>query len=390
MVISESASDGFAFMLEPSIRGQIDFLRERYEFTIIAPFALPLPRSKANIRIIKKIFRIKKEVIVNGAVIYQPCFFRLPLIFGIINDYLRLLAIIICIKINKIKFDIIHAHYAHPPGFVSVILSKITKNPVIISCHGSDIHEYTESSYPDKRRRQRVLYAIKNADCLIAVSNFLKEKIINLGIEDAKIKVVPNGVKKEIFYPINMTAAREKLKLPIDKKVILNIGILTPIKGTINLINAFAELIKKENDFLLIIIGDGPLRSDLEVKAQTLNIANHIRFLGYLPGDELIYWFNAANLFVLPSLGEGFGMVLIESLSCGIPVVASNVGGIPEIINKEDMGILVPPGDAIKLADGLLQALNKKWDSKRLIDRARYYSWENVARLTSNIYERMF
>lgn len=388
LIISESTPDGFTFMTGSSLLGQLDSLRKLHDLTIIAPFVLPLPRSKANIQIIKNIFKIKKRGIIDNVVFYRPWFFGLPLISQRLNDFLKVLLIFICIKVNKIKFDIIHAHYAHPPGFVAVLLAKIVKKTVIITCRGSDIHEYTEKNYPDKLRRERVLYAIKNADYLTCVSNFLSEKIVSLGIDDTKVEVVPNGVNSEMFYPIKIAVAREKLKLPLDKKIILNVGMLTPIKGTIYLINAFADIIKKNDGLFLIIIGHGPLRSELENKVRTLNLNRYVRFVSFVPNEELVFWFNAADLFVLPSLGEGFGIVLIEALSCGLPIVASNVGGIPEIINESNLGILISPGNIEELSNGILQGLNNNWNRNKLIERSKYYSWDNVAKLTSNIYER--
>jgi len=389
LLVSESTPDGFSFMTGSSLLGQLSSMRKLHELTIIAPFVLPLPRSKDNIRTIKKILRIDKKGIVDGVVYYRPWFFGFPLILGRLNDFIKVLAIFVCIKVNKIKFDIIHAHYAHPPGFVAVLLGKIVKKPVIITCRGSDIHEYTEKNYPDKLRRSRVLYSIKNAVYLICVSNFLKRKVISLGIDDAKVTVIPNGVKSRMFYPIDSSVARKQINLPIDKKLLVNVALLTPIKGTKYLIDAFAELTKRRNDVLLLIIGDGPLRAELENQVLALNLDGHVRFLGFIPNEELVFWFNAADLFVLPSLGEGFGIVLIEAMSCGIPIVASNVGGIPEIINEDNLGVLTTPGDIKGLSSCILQALNKTWDRNRLIERSKYYSWDNVARLTSDIYERI-
>lgn len=376
-------------MIGQVILGQLDSLRKLHDLTIIAPFVLPLPRSRTNLRTIKKIFKIGKRGFIDDVVFYRPWFFGLPSILGSLNDLLRVLSILICIKINKIQFDIIHAHYAHPPGFVAVLLAKIMKKPVLITCHGSDIHEYTEINYTNKLRKQRVLYAIKNATHLITVSHFLKRKIISLGINDEKIEVIYNGKNKE-FYPRNKVEVRRKLGLPLDKKIILNVGVLTPIKGTVYLINAFADLIKERDDLLLIIIGEGPLRSELENKARSLNLEQYVQFIGFVPNEELVFWFNAADLFVLPSLGEGFGIVIIEALSCGIPVVASNIGGIPEIINEDHLGILVPPENTKELSTGILQAINKKWNRNSLIERSKYYSWDNVAKLTSDVYEKIF
>lgn len=387
LIISESTVDNFTFMIGQVILGQLDSLRKLHDLTIIAPFVLPLPRSRANLQTIKKIFKIDKRGFIDNVVFYRPWFFGLPSILGRLNDLLRVLSILICIKINKIQFDIIHAHYAHPPGFVAVLLAKIMKKPVVITCHGSDIHEYTEKNYPNKSRRHRVLYAIKNANYLISVSSFLKERIISLGIDGTKVEVIPNGINKERFYPIEINAARNKLKLPINKKIILNVGVLTPIKGTVYLINAFADLIKERDDLLLIIIGEGPLRSELENKARSLNLEQYVQFIGFVPNEELVFWFNAADLFVLPSLGEGFGITIIESLSCGLPIVASNIGGIPEIINEDHLGILVPPGDIKELSNGILRGLVNDWDKKRLIERSKDYSWEKAAKSISHIYE---
>lgn len=375
-------------MTGSSLLGQLDSLGKLHKLTIIAPFVLPLPRSKNNIHKIRKIYKIAKSGNIYGVNFYRPWFFGFPLIFHALNDYVRVISIYFCIKIHRIQFDLIHAHYAHPPGFVAALLGKITKIPVIISCRGSDIHEYTEKIYPNPLRRQRVLFALRNSNYIITVSDFLRKKVISLGIPESMVEKIPNGVKKNEFYKIDFITTRQILNLPPDKKIILNVGAFTKIKGTIYLIEALAELVKNEKNILLIIIGDGPLRSKLQKKVSDLKLNEYVLFLGFVPNSKLINWYNSSDLFILPSLCEGFGIVIVEALSCGIPVVASDTGGIPEIINVNHLGILVPPGNVKELSNGILRALKKEWNHKVLIEKAHLFEWKFVAQRTSRVYER--
>ena len=206
-------------------------------------------------------------------------------------------------------------------------------------------------------RRPGIRKTLDEADAVVTVSNDLHAHIRDLGIADDKIHVVRRGVDDTIFYPGESTQARKALGLPHDKQIGLFVGRLVDVKGLKYLLSAMAESNGTESicpeQFQLFLVGDGPLRQPLERQAQKLNIASRVHFLGKLPHSQLGTWYRAADVTLLPSLSEGIPNVLLESLACGTPFVASDVGGISEICSEQDGGYLVPARQPREIASAI-------------------------------------
>lgn len=286
---------------------------------------------------------------------------------------------------NEFKFDLILAHYAYPEGFAAAQFSKKYNCPLILKIHGSDIN--VDANYWG--RRIGVVKALRAADMILSVSEALKDKIIKLGIPAAKVRRLYNAVDSN-FTVLDQNLCRQKLNLSPEKKYILFIGNLIPIKGIQNLIDVFQKYLLNENpEANLLIIGAGPLRKLLEKKIEKINSGNRISILGARPHSEIPVWMNASDLLCLPSYSEGFPVTLIEARACGLPFVASRVGGIPELINPEDTDLLVPPGENDALGRALKQKLNdlKFSQGPRVSHFTR--TWRNVAEETSAILTKM-
>jgi glycosyltransferase involved in cell wall biosynthesis len=203
--------------------------------------------------------------------------------------------------------------------------------------------------------------------------------MLRLKVAEEKILVIPNGVDVAKFYPVPKEEARKKLGVP-HKRVLLSVGHLVPEKGFDLILQALKLLVEEwhEEHLYLVVIGDGRLRKELEQMVAGLNLEAQVSFVGNVPHQELHLWYSAADLFCLASSREGWPNVLLESLACGTPVVATDVGGIPEIIRSEQIGLLTQRS-AREIAAGIARGLNRPWQSDAIIEYAREHTWERVA-----------
>ncbi|HOJ92562.1 MAG TPA: glycosyltransferase family 4 protein [Dictyoglomaceae bacterium] len=236
---------------------------------------------------------------------------------------------------NEFNPDIIHVHGAHELVYITKGVSP--KTSVVFTCHGyaSNIPyiDYKISTFINQRW----------ADLVICVSDYDRRIFKKMGLCQDKVLLIYNGIseiKEEYPLPIN-----------IDGFIIGTAARLTKKKGINYLIEAFSLIAPKYKDLKLVIIGDGEERKNLEALSQRLNIKEKVFFLGALPNAK--YYFKNFDIFVLPSLSEVFGIVILEAISQKIPVIATNVGGIPEIIEDGKNGILVKPKDSKSLSTAL-------------------------------------
>ena len=349
------------------------------EIKIIAPIPW-FPRLNI-IRRWAKLVEIPEKETIGGFEVYHPRYLVIPKIFRCLYGFFFFFGVFKVAKdINKIfKFDCILATWAYPDGFGSYLISKILKKPIVIKIHGTDINSYIKYYF----RRKMICYTLKHSHKVIAVSDALKKKVIEIGVPEERIIVIPNGINTDLFRPMEKENCRKELDLPIEKKIVLFVGNLKPEKGLSTLIKACNQINKVEDKkYLLVILGDGQLQKTLKNKVNQLNMMDIVRFEGRKPHDEIPIWINACDVFCLPSLNEGCPNVVLEALACAKPVVATNVGGIPEIISSESLGILVEPMNWESLAKAIIKALGKSWDYSKLKKSCWKYSWsENVVDL---------
>lgn len=275
---------------------------------------------------------------------------------------------------QQFQFDAIIAHYAYPDGYAAAFLRSKYKRPLLLKVHGSDINE--DILY--RARRFGVLAALRKADRIIAVSQALQGKLLVIGIPDEKVKVIPNGINNSTFKMMDQMQCRRELALAPDKFYILFVGNLVPVKGVTLLIQAFHQFIEFGNsDVELLIIGDGRLRLSIEQAIDDKNLNQYVTMLGKKPHDQIPKWMNASDLLCLSSNNEGYPVVLIEAKSCGLPVLATNVGGVREIIDHNDF--IVPPADIDALAFGLREMVKKVKQQPHGRVAMFFRSWKDVA-----------
>jgi glycosyltransferase involved in cell wall biosynthesis len=268
------------------------------------------------------------------------------------------------ILLKKERPDILHCHLFHA-NFVGRIIGRMAGVKFIISTIHSD-------NFGNKLRYLLLKMTDFLNDLTVVVSQKIKDDLIKKGIvPDKKIMVIYNGVKEaennissEDIYKI-----KKDLSIENNSPIILSIGRLHEVKGHIYLIRAIKILTEKNPDLRLLIIGDGPERKNLENESVKLGLSHVILFLGEI--RETVPYYKLADIFVLPSINEGFGLSIVEAMSNKLLVVASNVGGVPEIIKDGANGFLVNPGDPIKLAEVISKIILKdKLDKEKIIENA--------------------
>lgn len=227
--------------------------------------------------------------------------------------------------------QLIDAHYFYPDGVAAALLGRWFNLPVVITARGSDINQIAEYTWP----RQLIRWAAKRAAGVIAVSAALRDRLVGLGVPDSKIRVLRNGVDLQRFRPVNIDQAREQTGGV--GHTLLYVGHLKQGKG----IALAVEALKSMPDTRLVIVGDGVLRNNLESWARECGVDDRVRFVGSRPHEELLYYYAAADALLLPSEREGMPNVVLEALACGTPVIATNVGGIPEVVSVPETGLLM-------------------------------------------------
>jgi len=278
------------------------------------------------------------------------------------------------------KPDVIHAH-VFTAGVPAILLAKLLPTPVVITEQWSGFPRRLLSALDILLAR----FAMHRADMVLPVSESLEEHIKFYGI-NAQFHVVPNVVDTELFHPLSPGIRKDR-----DVKKLLWVGLLVPIKGIPYLLEALSRLRDKRDDFTLDIVGDGPNRAEYEQMAAELGLSDRVKFHGLKSKPEVAEFMRRCDFFVLPSVWDNLPCVLIEALASGKPVVASRVGGIPEIVNNE-VGRLVLPKDVNALAEAIDWMLDhyQEYSPAQIAQHARErYSYEAVGKQLHSVYHNI-
>lgn len=294
-------------------------------------------------------------------------------------------AIISLIEKENLHFNLIHAHFTWPSGAVAVRLNKSLGVPVVITEHTHEtLYKALREGNPYFINTWRV------CDAIIRVNKKDVPLICRSGVDQSKVYAIANGYDHRKYYPIDMGKARQALGLPKNLKIVLNISRLYKEKGQKYLISAINAIVKDRTDIVCYIGGTGPLKSDLEKQITSLKLEDYVKLVGFIPDEQMNLWMNACDLFVLPSLSESFGVVQIEALACGKPVVATRNGGSEEVIISDEHGLLAEPADPDDLAEKILAALDREWDREAILAYAERFTWERIAEEITCVYEDVF
>jgi glycosyltransferase involved in cell wall biosynthesis len=286
------------------------------------------------------------------------------------------------IQQEDINFDIVHSHFTWTSGYVGAKLKEKYDVPFVVTAHGYDIYKLPFKGYEWK---SRIEFVLNSADHIITVSNSNLECIKKLDVF-TPVTILPNGFDSNKFYPRDQNECRNQLNLPQDKSIILTVGNLEEVKGQKYLIEAMREIIKFREDVLCYIVGSGPLENKLKKQISLAGLENYVKLVGAKSHSLIPIWINACDIFVLPSLNEGNPTVLVECLGCGKPFVGTNVGGIPEIVNSGDYGILCNPKNSKELTKNIFIALNREWNFVEIEKYANQFSWKQISSRIDNLY----
>jgi N-acetyl-alpha-D-glucosaminyl L-malate synthase BshA len=266
--------------------------------------------------------------------------------------------------------DLLHVHYAIPHASSAYLAKQMMKKKkdikIITTLHGTDITLVgLEPSF-----LPLVKFSIEESDGVTAVSRFLKEKTITNYNIDKNIEVIPNFIDTELFKPMEACIFRKHIA-PDGEKVLVHTSNFRQVKRVTDTIKIL-ERVNKEIPTKLLLVGDGPDRYECERLARQLNLMDHVKFLGKQEG--LVEIINSADIFLIPSQSESFGLAALEAMACGKPVVSSSVGGLPELIKHNETGFIAEIGDIERMAKYITDLLinDKKYEafSKNSRERA--------------------
>jgi teichuronic acid biosynthesis glycosyltransferase TuaC len=268
--------------------------------------------------------------------------------------------------------DVLLNYCLYPEGYATVKVAEKLGIPAVICSIGSDLNRI-----PDPASWYLTRIAMERATFVLTKSEPLRRRAIQMGIHPSKVRTVVNGCDSRTFHLASRSEARTQLAVDEKTELVLFVGRLDPAKGIVELLDAFVSLANRLPNLRLAYIGDGPGGEQLRRKAKDAALESRIFLANACSSEEVAQWLAASNVLALPSYAEGCPNVIIEALSCGRPVIGTNVGGIPELINEE-CGILVAPRDMQGLANAIENAMRRNWDEQS-ISRQFRRDWDQVA-----------
>ena len=359
------------------VRNQVRFLKDYCDIQVVVPtpwFPLPfVPRWSAH----RKVPQREK---VDGIDVLRPRYVTLPrrvLFSQVWRSYLAAIE-----RSDEIGADLVHAHCAYPDGYAAIEYGRQHQVPVVITVHGHDIKVLPEVN---PRWRQLITQALDHAAAVVAVSEDLAARVRTLGVAQDKIHIIPNGVDCDLFQP-------DLARVPgTDGWHLIYVGRFDPAKGIAILLEAFAGVSRQIPECRLTLVGGNEATGSadrFEGHIKALNLDRRVSWNREVEWDQIPAFLRSADLFVLPSFSEGLPLSLIESMACGLPVVATRCGG-PEEAVDDSVGRLVGVGDTDGLQSAILQVIHNYGEFDRGAIRARaqrLYDYRNVARRINDLY----
>jgi len=332
-----------------------------------------------------------RQELVDGLTVIRPRYALPPKI----GHYLQARLMFPAVKraVERIRqefdFDLIDGHMVYPNGVVAARLGELYNKPVVITGRGEDMLRFPD--YP--LIGDEIRYALRNATQCVALSTEIADRMQAHGAESAKISVIANGVDWHKFNPISKNEARRRLNLPPDRPIVVSVGNRQERKGFHILVDAIPIIRRQHPDVLCVIVGGtSPFGHDytrtIEERVRINGVQRHVRLVGRCLHHELVEWYSAADAFALLSSGEGSPNVLLEALACGVPCVATPVGGIPDELEDGRRGILLADRSAEVAGLGLSDALGRDWDRSYIRRSMARRTWEWTAGEVGEVLQR--
>lgn len=317
--------------------------------------------------------RVPAEEVRNGIHLVHPRYPVIPKIGMTIAPFLLAMSTLPVLKrIIKqgYEFDLIDAHYFYPDGVAAAMLGKWLDKPVAITARGTDLNLIAEFMIP----RRLIKWAGNQSGLSIGVSRALQEKLMEIGIDRKKTRTFRNGVDLNLFHLMDRELLRRKYQFSGIGCTLLSVGNLVKIKGHDLVIKSLLDLPSCN----LIIVGSGEERTRLERLAENIGVIKRVRFVGTVSQEKLAEYYNIADALVLASSREGWANVLLESMACGTPVVATSVSGTPEVVREQQAGILIHKRSPGAIARAVEQLLTNYPDREATRKYAEKHSWKET------------
>lgn len=315
-----------------------------------------------------KLATVPRHERIEGIAVTHPRTLFIPRLAHIAWGPLYAASIAPSIARLKGQVDVVLGSWAYPDGFAAVIAARILGVPCVVKVHGSDINIIAKLPGP----RRLTAWALPQATRVVAVSRALADEVVLLGVAREKVSIVMNGVDAELFHPRDRAAARRELGLP-ERPMALYVGNLKAEKGVLDLAAAWSQV----SHGTLAIVGGGPAKEQLA--AVVAQYGDRVRLVGPQPLASIPTWMAACDVLTLPSHAEGTPNVVLEALACGRRVVATNVGGIPDLITSPTLGELVPATEPAALGAALARALSSTYDPGEVANLGARGGWEASA-----------
>jgi glycosyltransferase involved in cell wall biosynthesis len=317
----------------------------------------------------------------HGIQVLHPRYLLLPKIGMTLAPFLLARAVRPLVEriLRGYAFDLIDAHYFYPDGVAAALIARRVGKPVVITARGTDVNLIPRYGLP----RAMIRWAARRAAGIITVARALKDDLIRIGVPAERIEVLRNGVDLRLFHPVERESARARLGF--SRATLLSVGHLIPRKAHELVIRALRSLPEMD----LVVIGDGPERGNLETLAHESGLGDRVRFVGSLSQDELRSYYGAADALVLASSREGWANVLLESMACGTPVVASRAGGSAEVVASPEAGELMAERTPEAVVEGVRRLFARRPDRAATRRYAEQFSWEETTRGQLRLFERV-
>jgi len=319
---------------------------------------------------------VPREERIDGLPVVHPRYAYVPRVGYIAGGALYAASLAPELRRRGARYDVILGSWAFPDGVGAVALGRLLGVPAVVKVHGTDMNVLARA--PSIALNLR--WALPRARRVVAVSRPLGDTVASFGVPRDRIDIVPNGVDADLFRPRDRATARADLGHAGDeRRWLLYVGRLEQAKGVLDLLAAFSLLLRRRSDVRLAIVGDGSERGSF-AQAAAAELGDRVIVAGQRPLEEVPRWLAACHALVLPSWAEGTPNVVLEALACGRRVVATDVGGTPDLITGRDLGELVPPRNHAVLADALDRAATAAYSPEDIARAGARGSWNDSAR----------
>jgi glycosyltransferase involved in cell wall biosynthesis len=360
------------------------FIRERMfrvarhlPIVVIAP--QPWFPLQALLRRWRPTYRPERQLseLMDGVEVLRPRFLALP---GILR---RLDGLSIAVSVwpllrrlqRQARADILDVHFGYPEGHAGYLLSRWTGLPLLVTLRGKE-----ERMRGEPAIARRMALAMRHATKVIGVSSALRRVGLDLGARESDAVLIGNGIDLAKFHPIAQQQARERLQIPRDAEVLVSVGSLVERKGFHRVIECLPALLQAHPNLHFVVVGgpgpEGDFSAALRAMTHEHGLQQRVRFLGPMAPQDLHVPLSAADVFVLATRYEGWANVLLEAMACRLPVVTTDVGGNAEVVCRDELGIVVPFGDAAALGRAIDDALRRHWDRDAIEAYAKSNTWD--------------